>query len=171
MPKRNGYDIDKEKLKRELSRRGLNMSKLSLEMGKSSNYISNTIERGNIDTLAMSYLKNTYNIDYSDIKTDGESVMERQNIVVNDIDYDQLADALVKAVAVDLQTKGELFKGLKTVIASATYSSMCHFIESKNNDLNQLLFTSINGAIKYNANNDKYMKPKGDTNGNTLRNR
>lgn len=171
MPKRNGYDFDPSKLQREMEKRKLIPSKLSYEMGKSSNYISDTMKRGNIDPLAMSYLKNTYNIDYSDIKPDGEDDINGQNIIVNDIDYDALAEAIVRVVSAELTGKAELYKGLKNTIAAGTYSAMAHFLENKNAELNQLLFTSINGAIKYNAQNDKYMKPKGDTNGNTLRNR
>lgn len=175
MPKRNGYDFDPSKLQRELDKRQLIPTKLSYEMGKSSNYIGETMKRGNIDPLAMSYLKNTYNIDYSDIKNDGEDDMNGQNIIVNDIDYDALAEAIVRKMSDELIGKTDLYKGLKNTIAAGTYSAMAHFLDSKNAELNQLLFTSINGAIKYNAQNDKYakpnFKPKGDTNGNTLRNR
>lgn len=170
MPKRNGYDFDPSKLQREMEKRKLIPSKLSYEMGKSSNYISDTMKRGNIDPLAMSYLKNTYNIDYSDIKF-GEDDMDGQNIIVNEIDYDALAEAIVRKMSDELIGKTELYKGLKNTIAAGTYSAMSHFLENKSAELNQLLFTSINGAIKYNAQNDKYMKPKGDINGNTLRNR
>lgn len=69
---RNGQmiNIDPDKLREELRRRGLNMSTLSKELGYSSGYIAKVLQHGSIGTPAANQLELRYNIDMESMKLD-----------------------------------------------------------------------------------------------------
>lgn len=58
----NRTKIDSEKLNEQLDRRGLRRSKVSLEIGYASSYISNVINEGYINKPTMVMLERLYNI-------------------------------------------------------------------------------------------------------------
>lgn len=65
-------EIDPNKLREELRRRGLNVSSLSKELGYASNYMSQVLKKGAIGMPAANQLALRYNIDMSLMKPDAE---------------------------------------------------------------------------------------------------
>lgn len=64
--------IDSEKLRRELSSRGLIAGDVSQEMGHGRNYFSDSFRRGTLSRHAIVYLENKYNIKLEDYKAKPE---------------------------------------------------------------------------------------------------
>lgn len=75
MPKENRYPIDKEKFRKEITRRGLSLTEASLEIGRASSYLSNIICEGNINKATITVLEKLYNLHYEAYKQT-ESVPE-----------------------------------------------------------------------------------------------
>lgn len=73
--------IDSEKLRMELSARGLRASDVSYEMGHGRNYFADSFRRGTLSRHAVVYLENKYNIKLKDYQAESENknVKHQQN--------------------------------------------------------------------------------------------
>ena len=67
-----GIKINSEKLRRELTSRGLNAGLVSYEMGHGRNYFSDSFRRGTLSRHAVVYLENKYNIKLKDYQAEFE---------------------------------------------------------------------------------------------------
>lgn len=65
--------IDGSRLKRELKKQKLAMSRISKDMGLSANYLSNCCHNEQIAALPLDYLTRNYGIEYADIKPQTET--------------------------------------------------------------------------------------------------
>lgn len=99
--KKNMVSVSKEKLYRELEKRGLNHSEVSTEIGFAQWFISNSASRGKINRTGAIMLEKLYNIKPEDYAPDPdntpeiiEPVKEAQNI----IDYEKLGEVIYDAV-------------------------------------------------------------------------
>ena len=68
-----GIKINSEKLRRELSARGLNAGLVSYEMGHGRNYFADSFRRGTLSRHAVVYLENKYNIKLKDYQAEPEN--------------------------------------------------------------------------------------------------
>ena len=140
----NYLPIDRNKIEQLFKGLELNKGDVSLQMGKSVNYLHKAFQAEKIDPLAMSYLKNEYGIEYADVQKD-ESDKD------STIDYDALAEALLTALEERLSEKGTFYQTVRTLLSSAQYGAMAHLLDAKNDDISKLLFGAVNGAMKYNG--------------------
>lgn len=99
--KKNLFDIDGTKLKKELTNRNLSYIEVSKRIGYSDAFISNSIKRKTMNKPGLNMLETLYNIKYDDIKPDEEmevcceSVTDKAIIdVKDDSNKDILKDIL-----------------------------------------------------------------------------
>lgn len=78
-------EIDPNKLREELRRRGLNVSSLSKELGYASNYMSQVLKKGAIGMPAANQLGLRYNIDMELMKPDAEQKTEEPEVNTEEI--------------------------------------------------------------------------------------
>ena len=68
-------EIDGEKLKAALVKRGLSFTEASTALGFGSSYISNAIHRGMVSMVASKMLESEFNIRLEDIKADLDDIV------------------------------------------------------------------------------------------------
>ena len=93
----NAIQIDSEKIRKELKRRGLNMRQASLEMGRSAGYLKTTLSKGIISVSSMMLIEHMYGIKQADVEIKkAEEVKEPEK--QPDIDYDKIYEVIYTAV-------------------------------------------------------------------------
>lgn len=78
-------EIDPNKLREELRRRGLNVTTVSSEMGYNSTYMTNVLKTGSIALPAANQLELRYNIDMELMKPDAEQKTEEPEVNTEEI--------------------------------------------------------------------------------------
>ena len=78
-------EIDPNKLREELRRRGLNVTALSKELGYNSQYMSQALKNGSIGMPAANQLELRYNIDMELMKPDAEQKTEEPEVNTEEI--------------------------------------------------------------------------------------
>lgn len=95
-------EIDGEKLRAEIFKRGLTFANASKELGHANTYIGNVIARGLIPSHAAILLKSLYNIDLDSYKKPEiyhqESFIEKLQQQEPILDYDRLWKVIYTAV-------------------------------------------------------------------------
>ena len=96
-------EIDGEKLKAALVKRGLSFTEASTALGFGSSYISNAIHRGMMSTVASKMLESEFNIRLEDIKAEErpEPEPEPQQIEIEmpaGITYEEIAQAVAEGI-------------------------------------------------------------------------
>lgn len=97
-----GIEIDGNKLKKELLRRGLTMSEVSKEMGFNESYLSNHVTSGFTSLETVKMLESLYHIKYESYQPDRfepeqyELIQPVQESKV-DIDYGELEKIIYRA--------------------------------------------------------------------------
>lgn len=94
-------EIDGEKLKAALVKRGLSFTEASTALGFGSSYISNAIHRGMVSTVASKMLESEFNIRLEDIKAEERPEPEPQQIEIEmpaGITYQEIAQAVAEGI-------------------------------------------------------------------------
>ena len=100
--KKEMYPVDKDKLLKQLEKRNLTAKEVSLELGYNKFFISNCVNRGQINIPGAKSLEKFFNIKPEDYAPDPEvetieAVEEVREIEIT-IDYDRLEKAIYAAV-------------------------------------------------------------------------
>lgn len=95
-------EIDREKLKAALVKRGLSFTEASTALGFGSSYISNAMHRGMMSTVASKMLESEFNIRLEDIKAEErQPEPEPQQIEIEmpaGITYQEIAQAVAEGI-------------------------------------------------------------------------
>lgn len=93
-------EIDREKLKAALVKRGLSFTGASTALGFGSSYISNAMHRGMMSTVASKMLESEFNIRLEDIKAEErQPEPEPQQIEMPaGITYQEIAQAVAEGI-------------------------------------------------------------------------
>ncbi len=91
-------DIDPDKFRAAIKKRGYNLSELSDLCGKADSYLSNCINRKRIDPTVALYLEDKYHISQSDYKT--AAPVEDRITSESPLDEDDMTKAFGTAILV-----------------------------------------------------------------------
>ena len=125
--------VDYKKLEAVFSKRGLNLTKVAIEMGHTKNFLRHPRETGHLSNAALKTLELMYNIRYDDLKPDEpepeqttlEPVLESKP----DIDYDTLLMTIKNAIM--LANKNTDYNALREMLAYAVETAIRNVINDK----------------------------------------
>lgn len=148
--------IDGESLRKELEQRNLQLKQTSLDIKKSSSYLSGVISKGVIDPTVLLLLESKYNIKYDDIKLrepKNEQKIEQMQLVIDsdqqktiEIDYDKLANAIVNAI--DEKHSGIDYALLQKCITESVTNAISVAFDNKKPHLGSMIRDNVCDGLK-----------------------
>ena len=125
--------VDYKKLEAVFSNRGLDLTKVAIEIGHTKNFLRHSRGTGHLSNAALKTLELMYNIRYDDLKPDEpepeQTTLEPVIESKPDIDYDTLLMTIKNAVM--LANKNTDYNALREMLAYAVETAIRNVINDK----------------------------------------